>query len=130
MSQPAGATATRRNSYIARHWRGELSLAKSFWLNGFVIGFISRVLFSGLLTASQFLGSANVVVPVFFALQALNILVVVWILVGIWRAASNYAGRRLWAILAKIVVVIGVLGSAAIVAKNLSVLGEIVRILH
>jgi hypothetical protein len=130
MSQPGDATAARSNSYIARHWRGELSLPKSFWLNGFLIGLISRVLFSGLLTGSQFLGSVSVVVPVFLALQTLNLLVVVWILVGIWRAASNYAGRRLWAILAKIVVVIGALGSIAIVAKNLSVLGEIVRMLH
>ena len=104
--------------------------AEVFWLNGFLIGFISRVLFSGLLAGSQFLGSVSVVVSVFLALQALNLLVVVWILVGIWRAASNYAGRRLWAILAKIMVVIGALGSVAIIAKNLSVLGQVVRILH
>jgi hypothetical protein len=93
-----------------------------------------RVHFAGVVQRAPhrlaFLGSVSVVVSVFLALQALNLLVVVWILVGIWRAASNYAGRRLWAILAKIMVVIGALGSVAIIAKNLSVLGQVVRILH
>jgi hypothetical protein len=32
--------------------------------------------------------------------------------------------------LARIMVVIGALGSVAIIAKNLSVLGQVVRILH
>lgn len=30
--------------------------------------------------------------------------------VGLWRAATKYTGRKLWAILAKIYIVLGVLG--------------------
>src|SRR5262245_16559435 len=121
------ASGAQQRGYFARHWRGELSLGKSFWLNGFLIGLISRAIFTILLTACQFLGSVPAIIAAFIVIEAFNILVVVWILVGIWRAATNHQGRKFWAVVAKIMVVIGAIGGVVIVAKNIAVVAEVIQ---
>ncbi|MDE2465418.1 MAG: hypothetical protein KGO02_17150 [Alphaproteobacteria bacterium] len=99
-------------SYIDRHWRGELSLAKSYWLNGILI-----------------VGTGGVIV-FYLAPLALTLVVFglretplrwvlpfsflawfgayIWVWGGIWRSAGNYRGPRIWSIAARIAVVIGV----------------------
>jgi len=69
---------------------GDFGLAKTYWVYGVLAGIIidvfSRVITSITALVLLFLASTTYSVPV---------------LIGTWRAASKYAGLRLWAILAK-----------------------------
>lgn len=76
--------------YLARHWRGELPLWQSFWVNWLLGGGIySLMLLAALLSAR-------------FALAAIiGIMVVIpygiWSVVGTWRAAIRAARRSILA---------------------------------
>lgn len=101
--------------YFSRHWRGELSLPVSYWVNNVLLTF-PLGLGIGLLMAwtsawGQSLQVSAIGVLVGLALLAL---VSVWAPVGAWRSASRYVdegGAMLWARLTKIVVGLGLLAS-------------------
>jgi hypothetical protein len=97
--------------YLMRHWRGELSLGTSFWVNGVLAG----LMFGGMVTFAttriaylplQF----NYSLAVFWSLTTLLTFVLfVWQAVGIWRAARRQklvTGRRFWAATAQIIMVL------------------------
>jgi hypothetical protein len=120
------SVAVPSSSYVARHWRGELSLPKSYWLNGLVIGLVCRIVFTGLLTGIAFAAASMPwLVLVFILVVALNIAIVVWIIVGIWRSAGRYTGPRIWGILARVVVAIGVVADIMIEINNFAGLGAV-----
>jgi len=58
-------------------------------------------------------------------IQAVDIAVYIWALVGTWRAAGNYQGPRFWAILARIGMSLGVGGSIVHLTENLSLIAGI-----
>jgi len=103
---------TRRASYFARHWRGELSLPVSYWVNGFfltvlILAIIQGIHWDELVATSRLLFSTSAII-VWIVLAAASI----WQLVGIWRSADNYLGRgksKLWENWAKIGVVLGLI---------------------
>ena len=102
-------------NFIVRHWRGHLSLTKSWFLVG---GVISTILFIALSaglalfsTTSDSLQAVAVATLLFFLLF---VAVRTWAVVGIWRSAGNHAARggtQLWANIARILLVIGLMGS-------------------
>lgn len=107
-------------SWIGRHWRGELPLAKAFWLNGFLFNMALGVL--GAEMAFLTVGSGDDIpegwqrviaaitglmgVPISFVwlllrhmpdpgkviMVAMISAVAVWQIVGIWRSAGRYPG--------------------------------------
>ena len=82
---------------IARVWRGEGGLARTYWGWGFLGSIV--------LGASLSLfppGSPIALLALAFAIAYL-----VWVYVGIWRSASQYKGPAVWAALAKFVVSAG-----------------------
>jgi ATP-dependent protease ClpP protease subunit len=90
-------------NYLKAHWRGDLSLARSYWINGIAFNVVLNV-------GAAALGSAltgQSVDHVLFLTPILVVLVIslaLWQLVGIWRSASRSSeqtGRRLWPHLAK-----------------------------
>jgi len=88
-------------SYISRHWRGQLSLVISYWVNIVTI----NILFS-------LLGSFITNPRIFSVLCGVYIIVFIWQIVGCWRSATNYirtTGRRFWARVVQILLVIGVI---------------------
>jgi hypothetical protein len=98
---------------IARHWRGELSLARSYWINHLVLGI-------GVGVALVALGSAinhrAVEQPIRWLISltltwSVTILFSIWAAIGVWRAATAYrrAGKRFWGAAAKTTMVLGVL---------------------
>jgi hypothetical protein len=108
---------------MMRHWRGELSLARSYWLNGFLL---SLLLISPAIVASARLQSTGYEpATIFGALvgYALVLFVVaVWQLMGIWRAAANHIARSRrtgWARLARLASILGALGAAAALGRGL-----------
>jgi hypothetical protein len=90
MSQPPATSSDPAANYLVRHWRGELPLVQSFWLNGVLLG--------GAFTAAIVLlrphywmfdideGSTllcGLLILVYYPVQ-------VWQMVGISRAAIRY----------------------------------------
>ncbi|WP_154070811.1 RDD family protein [Bradyrhizobium lablabi] len=104
------------NNYFARHWRGELSLPKSYWINGIVFGFIVGIAVAALGFAVNSRSEAQ---PVLWLVTLIATWVIValftmWQAVGVWRSATNYkaGGKHFWGGLAKTVTVLGVLNLA------------------
>lgn len=100
---------------ISDLWNGHSGLAKTYWLWG---------VFSGIpwgIALSLVTPGSNLAILVVLAVFAYYVIVHV----GIWRAASEYEGAKVWAILAKISVaitpaclVIGTLAAVIIPAKH------------
>ena len=78
-------------NYIEHHWRGNLSLPISFWVNGSFTAVIVAVLtvygsdkldYSDLSETSWMLATLT--------LYCVSIIIFVWSIVGIWRSATGY----------------------------------------
>jgi hypothetical protein len=102
--------------FVAKLWRGETTLPKAFWLWG-VVGVV------GLGAAAQFVfmrlamsGAVSSVIFVGLVLTASLLAYLVLTLVGIWRSAGKYAGRVLWKVSARgVVVIVALLNIASLV---------------
>lgn len=99
-------------NYIHKHWRGELSLAVSFWINGFLIN-IACTVFTTWLAESSPIESpviyARVTVIVYFIALAI---IYPWQIVGLWRTCNRHVkekGKVFWARTTQVLVVLGVL---------------------
>jgi hypothetical protein len=111
----ASSNPIRRANYIARHWRGELGLGVSYWVNYWLGYFAVAILCEGVRRA---LAPADN--PIGWAVSAslvcsITTAVTVWQLVGVWRSAAKHkarGGRVFWAGLAKLVVLTGLFGLA------------------
>ena len=86
-------------------WRGDVSLAKTYWLFGVVVGVCYAMVFayieyqsSGL---SEGLGPAFII-----ALMLSYFIYAIFINIAIWRSANKYRGPKHWAILAKVMVLV------------------------
>jgi hypothetical protein len=103
-----------QSSYIVRHWRGELPLPVSYWINNTllsmgVLTLLTRAPWREYLDESPRLYSAAIA-----GIWSLLAVITMWQIVGTWRSANTYvktSRRRLWAILAKIALVIGLVAS-------------------
>jgi hypothetical protein len=92
---------------IIRLWRGEIALWKTFWLFGAGGG--------GLVLGLPILGAMlaltdvpdDTTASIFVIALGFLLVYLVWVFVGIWRAANAYQGTPSWAVLAKIAVVAG-----------------------
>ena len=100
---------------ISDLWNGRFGLAKTYWLWGILSGIPWGIALSLVTPGSNI---ANLVVLAFFAYYVI-------VHVGIWRAASEYEGAKVWAIIAKIAVaitpvclVIGTLAAVIIPARH------------
>src|SRR5690242_16822097 len=103
-------------SYIARHWRGELPLYLSFWLNGVLLHVALSQIFIGI---TMFSNSLAFDLLGFYGFFVLRLPVAVWQLVGIWRSAQ----RTGW--LAKAARSCVALGWLYFAAATLGVIGSI-----
>jgi len=86
-------------------WRGDVPLVLTYWMYGFVVG----VAFAMAFFAIDYLvtGLAEGFGPMFIlGLMLVYFVYTAFINVAIWRSASKYRGRKLWAILAKIMVLV------------------------
>ena len=96
-------------------WRGEIPLVRTYWVFG--------VLFSSLLAIPSYL-----IVPAIsnapgsgpsasleYGMMAYAVFVLaytVFISVAIWRSAAKYKGSEIWAVLSRVMVVIGLIQAA------------------
>jgi hypothetical protein len=76
---------------------GDFGLAKTYWLYGVLVGIVSNILMLG---ATPTMALLLVLVMIVYAAFQLT---------GVWNASNRYTGLKIWAILAKIAVVISIL---------------------
>jgi hypothetical protein len=98
-------------NYFARHWRGELSLPVSYWVNGALGGLIAGffVIAVGAVTHRQGEAQPLLWLTSLCATWLFIVASAIWQLVGIWRSATHYqqSGRRFWGGAAKVLMVLG-----------------------
>lgn len=108
-------------SYVMRHWRGELSLPISYFVNGFLASIVAMavtyavgsVLSEHYSPWTGFLGLS--------AIWGIIIALTVWQTVGIWRSATRHpsrGGRPFWATAAKFMVIVGLIQTASVLSNN------------
>ncbi len=108
---PTTTTAQPKRSYFKRHWRGELSLARAFWVNTVLLSMIWLPLLGlqALILAyppsitTLLVGTALVIV--------VSLAMGVWQYVGTWRSARHHharGGRKLWAWVVYALLVLGI----------------------
>ncbi len=103
-------------NYIKKHWKGQLPLGVSFWVNYFGL-YVFFIVFAKLLT-----GRRSYLSPIQAARFGLLLLVMVaitypWRIVGMWRCCTNYAATHhasVRVILIRFIIIVGVLLTACI----------------
>jgi hypothetical protein len=123
----------RQGSWFIRHWRGELPLARAFWINTVGVNWLIRILLFAVLTFSDRLPllAAPVLIAGFWsALTGL----LVWQTTGVMRSAFRYekeTGKVLNPILACLALLIvcanGVFGFVTLGVPQLSEALKIIR---
>jgi hypothetical protein len=105
---PAQTPAAPRGNFVARHWRGDLSLPISFWIDGVAFGLVWRLLLYSLLSYQPMVGLRSgtwTILGVAFSGIVATILTL-WTVVGIWRSSRAYDGPAVWPMLARIAAVL------------------------
>lgn len=101
------APSENQQNYLARHWRGHLSLPVSYWFNGFLGYAISTILVT-LISASSALKvefSPALALSTLIAAWVVTAAVTCWLIVGIWRSATEHSRittKMFWPATAKV----------------------------
>lgn len=104
--------------FLGSLWRGDAGLAKTYWIYGAIGSFIFFVVPGALQAGLWVSGSQNAALGAFSLFYSFGFApaYVVFISVAIWRSASRYQGNPLWAKLAKLAVVLGILELGLVMA--------------
>ena len=104
--------------FLGSLWRGDAGLAKTYWIYG-AIGSLIFFAIPGALQAGLWVSdSQNAALGAFSLFYRFGFApaYVVFISVAIWRSANTYRGNSLWAKLAKVAVVLGILEFVLVLA--------------
>lgn len=97
-----------RRHYIVRHWRGELSLATSLWVNEMLLGVLSLPIFLLLYwLLVRYPLSPKALVAVLIPLLCITLAVAIWQAVGVRRSAKRHkaqGGKVYWVTLVRMLV--------------------------
>ena len=105
-----GKTDKKKVNYLLRHWRGELSLPISYWLNGFLGNIVAILLIFGIAGILGYINNAYTTLVYWVSAISFVLIVTCWQAVGIWRSSDRYErekGRHFWAVIAKLMVILG-----------------------
>src|SRR5450631_3912913 len=130
MSVDAITAKKKKSNYFVRHWRGELSLPRSYWLDGvlmFGVGVNILLIVVEVTSIVLLRSSPPILVAILVGVIALDLAAYVWALVGIWRSAVRYTGARVWSILARVAIVLGVLISISRVFADSKMIGALLN---
>lgn len=101
------------SNYFVRHWRGELSLGISYWLNGGVFTSLAVVILTAAVEVMVKDGyTLRTISLASLSILLFSVIAGLWSLVGIWRSANHHVargGKAGWASAARIGVVFGTL---------------------
>ncbi len=132
VAQPAAAPAFERPSigkaslsapkanYLVRHWRGELSLPVSYWLNNILA---SVFLFTTIFALGAMLDDYDPksAIVLWSIATLIYVAIVIWQLVGTWRSAVRRRAEdgSAWASLAQLAIVFGWISFAATLGNTM-----------
>jgi hypothetical protein len=111
------SSAPRSSNYFLRHWRGNLSLPVSYWINAIIlVGVLTIILFAAV--AAIVNSNAGLRIVSFASLSTLFFSTAAWFwsMVGVWRSAGHHVekgGASGWANTARAIVVLGFAGMSA-----------------
>lgn len=114
-------TDKKKANYLLRHWRGELSLPVSYWLNGFLGYIVAVLLVLGIGESLDYVNNKYAFLIYWITTTCLLMIIICWLAVGIWRSSDKYVrekGRHFWAAVAKIMVAVGLLSTMGEVANT------------
>jgi len=115
--EPGGNVGRKRRNYFARHWRGELSLPVSYWINGILAGIAAALVVEVINTSVDFKDDfqPGLALAAEILIWTTTSLIAIWRLVGVWRSATNYrrALKIFWGPVAKVLVIVGAAESVA-----------------
>src|ERR1039458_9335345 len=83
----------KQSSYILRHWRGELSLGVSYWVNGLLLTLIAAT-GEVVLDEADITQHPRLITAAYASFSLLLIVVSIWQVVGIWRSAGRTIEER------------------------------------
>ena len=115
-AKPGQREKPGRQNWVARHFRGDLPLAASYWINSIVVGILIYVAGLAIATAVRRYEYAYSLTAGFFGYWIVIFILQIWLWVGIWRSSNRHIStnkRYFWATAAKIMVCISVLGTLA-----------------
>ena len=114
-----GAAPEKKSDFLRRLFRGDVGLARTFWVYGIVMGFVLLPIASACIdTIVVAIGNAvagpgaaaGSVKPLYqsssYLLWAVVIVYRAFIYIAIWRSARKYAGLKLWKVLAQVYVIL------------------------
>lgn len=93
-----------QTSFLSNLIKGEIALWKTYWLFGVIGNIIATILINIFAQFSEALFLVTLIVVIVYKIG---------VFIAIWNSASKYLGSKIWAILSKIMVVLGVLSSIA-----------------
>ena len=120
LTEAAAAADPKKPNYFTRHWRGELPLSVSYWVNG-VLGSLLAAFATMTLVAIDDTIDLRLTVTIILVVFAGSLVVIAWQLVGIWRSASNHVsrgGNGFWAALAKVAIVLGIARTIGLIGNS------------
>ncbi len=95
---------SKKKNFFVLFWNGKLSLPMSYWGVGVGLGIVFGFIV-GVFTVVTGMSDD--------AIWGFLIPFQIYTVVGIWRSSNNYKGPKFWAVLAKIIIVLGVISNFA-----------------
>ncbi|AQW31833.1 hypothetical protein ACJBUE_22815 (plasmid) [Ralstonia syzygii subsp. celebesensis] len=130
---PRPAARPSRN-FFARHWRGDYSLVRSYWLHTASMQFGTVTLSAGITHALAHNAPARAASSALLVIYTLGLILWVWAIVGTWRAAERERAEKqraglsgVWSTVAKLMILLGAIGTGSRVVNDLPRLGAHLR---
>jgi hypothetical protein len=118
-------------SYIKKHWRGELSLGISYWLNSFLGNIVAVSAVTAINVNIADSPSPTLILAAAVTQYSLLFAVSVWQITGTWRSANNHkqdTGRKFWASAAQAMLVLGIINTAQVMIVGTKQVTELAKI--
>ena len=110
------------DSYFKKHWRGELDLGISYWVNNILPSLLITLISWGLESlASNVTDMTYILIAFIFLYIFIFLIFAPWAYVGLWRSASNHIEKYnlfFWANVVRILVIIGVIRTVMLLINN------------
>ena len=95
-------------NFIKNFWNGNVPLVISYWVIGVIVNVIVSFAIGFIVTFLLIiLGAPNTSINI-----VLHLCLIAWVIfltVGIWRSSDKYPGKKIWPIITKIVLIIGII---------------------
>jgi hypothetical protein len=130
---PADPQPVQRPSrnFFARHWRGDYSLVRSYWLHTALLQFCVVALSAGVTHALAHNAPARAASSALLVIYAFGLVLWIWAIVGTWRAAqreqtekTRHGLANIWPAAAKLMILLGAVGTGSRIVNDLPRLAE------